>query len=283
MREYDVIKNIKVLEERDIELPDRAGVTNKGDCGKLLVFGGDRGMAGAVCFAAESAYRSGTGLVEILTHQDNRIPVQTLIPEAIASFWDEWDVRKINSYSALTVGMGLGKSDTARKLLYRITSAVKRPTVIDADALNIMADTPELFEFLGGHTVLTPHLLEFSRLAHVGVDEVRKDTFSYARSFAKKYNTNLVLKDKVSVIALANGEVFANVTGNSTLSKGGSGDVLAGLIGSLIAQGMTMEKAIPTAVFLHGRAGERAGERWGERGALTRDLIKELALTVKDF
>ncbi|MBR6632911.1 MAG: NAD(P)H-hydrate dehydratase [Clostridia bacterium] len=283
MTDYNGIENVKVFEASDVKLPDRDTVTNKGDCGRLLVFGGDRGMAGAAYFSAESAYRSGTGLVEILTHPDNRIPIQTLIPEAIASFWDQWDAKRINSYSALTVGVGLGKSDIARKLLYRILSVVRKPTVIDADALNIISDTHELLGFLGTHTVLTPHLLEFSRLTGVSVDGISKDTFAYAQDFAKRYNTNLVLKDKISVIALANGETFANVTGDSTLSKGGSGDVLAGLIGSLLAQGMPMERAVPTAVFLHGRAGEQAGKRWGVRGALARDLLKELALTIKDF
>lgn len=272
-----------VLEDSDIKLPDRADVTNKGDCGRLLVVGGDVGMVGAVCFAAESAYRSGTGLVEVLTHPDNRIPVQTLIPEAIVSFWEQWDARRLNNSSAVTVGVGMGKSKTARLMLERILSQARVPIVIDADALNIISETEELFRFLGKNTVLTPHMLEFSRLSGLPVDEIKKDPISAARNFSFKYGTNLVLKDRESVIVLSDGTVYVNTTGNSTLSKGGSGDVLAGLVGSFIAQSIPIEKALPYAVYLHGRAGERAGEHFGVRGALARDVIKELAYTIKDF
>ena len=262
MKKY--IENIWTIEDADVKLPDRSAVTNKGDCGKLLVVGGDVGMAGAPCFSAEAAYRSGTGLVEVLTHPDNRIPVQTLIP-------------------AVIIGVGIGRGDTARGLLDRILSSVTVPTVIDADALNIISETPEMLGGLGVHTVITPHLMEFSRLTGLSVPEIKRNMFSLAAEFAEKHCTNVVLKDKVSVVALADGTVLANTTGDSTLSKGGSGDILAGLIGSLLAQGLPMEKAVPFAVHIHGRAGERAGKRLGERGALARDVIAELAQTVKDF
>lgn len=281
MIEYS--ENVLSVEDSDIKLPDRALVTNKGDCGKLLVVGGDVGMAGAPVFSAEAAYRSGTGLVEILTHPENRIPIQTLIPEAIVSFWDCWKYNRLNSYSAVTVGVGMGKSDMARRLLDRILTSTAIPTVIDADGLNVMSDTPDLLDRLGAHTVITPHLMEFSRLTGLSIPEIKKDKVAAAVEFSKKYGTNVVLKDHISVIALADGTVYANTTGDSTLSKGGSGDILAGLIGSFLAQGLTMEKAVPFAVYLHGRAGEKAGEKFGQRGALARDVIKELALTIKDF
>ena len=182
----------------------------------------------------------------------------------------------------MTIGVGMGKSDEARRLLSRLLPS-SHPTVLDADALNIMADTPELLGLLGENTVLTPHLREFSRLTGKSVDEIKNEPLALAREFCERYNTNLVLKDKVSFIVLADGRAFANTTGNSTLSKGGSGDILAGLIGSLLAQGMTMEKALPTATFLHGKAGERAGELFGQRGALARDVIAQIPSVIKEF
>lgn len=270
-----------VLEKSDISLPDRKNVTNKGDCGKLLVVGGDVGMAGAVCFAAEAAYRSGVGLVTVYTHPENRIPVQTLIPEAVVSFWD--NNLSVNSYSAVAVGVGMGRSDTARRLLDSILTTSHVPTIIDADALNIISDTEELFSYLSENTVLTPHVMEFSRLSGLSVKEIKNDPISVASTFVREHHTNLVLKDKESVVALSDGTVYVNTTGDSTLSKGGSGDILAGLVGSLIAQGLPIAAALPRAVWLHGKAGERAGEQYGVRGALARDVIKELALTIKDF
>lgn len=281
MKKYG--EDLLTLEDGDIRLPDRAAVTNKGDCGKLLVAGGDVGMVGAVSFAAEAAYRSGVGLVEVLTHPDNRIPVQTLIPEAIASFWGQWDHKRLGTYSAVTVGVGMGKGETARRLLDRILTSVKAPAVIDADALNIISDTPDLKGRLNANTVITPHIMEFSRLTGLSVAEIKQDTVSAAAAFAKDHGTNVVLKDKNTVTALADGTVLVNTTGDTTLSKGGSGDVLAGLIGSLLAQGLPIEQAVPYGVHLHGRAGERAGRRLGVRGALARDVIAELALVIKDF
>ncbi len=281
MKEY--IKDVLMLEDCDIKLPDRSKVTNKGDCGRLLVAGGGRGMAGAPSFSAEAAYRSGTGLVEVLTHPDNRIPIQILIPEAVVSFWNDIDIKRINSYSAAVLGVGMGKSNDARKLLCRLLSSLRCPTVIDADALNIISDTPQLFDLLSAHTVLTPHIMEFSRLTGKSVDEIKKDPLGQAMEFCKEYKTNIVLKDKVSFAVLSDGVAYANTTGDSTLSKGGSGDILAGLIGSLLAQGMPVEKAVPAAVYIHGRAGERAGERLGQRGALARDVIAEIPNVIKEY
>ncbi len=281
MKEY--INEVFTLEDSDLTLPDRSRVTNKGDCGRLLVAGGGVGMAGAPSFSAEAAYRSGTGLVEVLTHRDNRIPLQILIPEAVVSFWDEFDTRRLGSYSAAVIGVGMGKGSEARGLLCRLLSSLKCPTVVDADALNIISDTPELLETLGAHTVLTPHVMEFSRLTGNSVDQIKKDPLGLAKAFCQKYKTNLVLKDKISFTVLFDGTAIANTTGDSTLSKGGSGDVLAGLIGSLLAQGMPMERAVPGAVYIHGRAGESAGERLGQRGALARDVIGEIPKVIKEY
>ncbi len=257
-------------------LPDRSRVTNKGDCGRLLVVGGGSGMAGAPCFAAEAAYRFGVGLVEVSTHDDNRIPIQILIPEAIASPWSGFDIKKTVGADAIALGVGMGKSNEAYSLVDRILSSLCRPAVIDADALNIMSENPELLGYLGESTVVTPHIKEFSRLTGKSIDEIKKDTVSSAVGFAVKYGTNIVLKDSVSVVALCDGTYRTVTSGDSTLSKGGSGDILTGMIGSLLAQGLPIGDAAYNAAHLHGLAGKAAGESCGQRSALARDVLNEL-------
>lgn len=275
--------NIFETEASDVRMPDRSGVTNKGDCGRLLVVGGDRGMAGAPVFAAMAAYRSGTGLVELLTHPENRIPVQVLIPECVTAFWGEWDTNRLSAYSAISIGMGMGRGENAKKLLREILTDAEQPTVIDADALNIMSEDNTLFPLLKGNAVLTPHLGEFSRLTGRSIAEIKESTVPLAREFSRRHNVCLVLKDNRTHIAFPDGRVFVNTTGDSTLSKGGSGDILAGLIGSLLAQGEDLTSVVISAVYLHGKAGERAGAIFGQRGALARDVINEIPNVIKEY
>ncbi|MBE6701050.1 MAG: NAD(P)H-hydrate dehydratase [Ruminococcaceae bacterium] len=276
-------KRAHTVTNKDVFLPSRQHVTNKGDCGKTLIFGGEVGMAGAVSFSSETAYRTGAGLVYIATHPENRSIIQTLLPEAIVYNWENFDFKTLNTYSSVAIGMGMGKSDFATRLLERVISSYKKPLVVDADAINMISQNPELLSLLGDNTVLTPHLGEFSRLIGKSVDEILSSPEKFARDFSRTYNTNLVLKNNVTVISLKDGTTFINTTGNSTLSKGGSGDILSGFIASLLAQGSDIKNALVTATYLFGKAGERAGEKWGMRGALARDIIQSLALTVKDY
>jgi len=194
------------------------------------------------------------------------------------------------SYFYFVVASDYGEGDSATTVdktkIATATSVIenaKVPVIIDADALNIISDMTELKEYLGENTVLTPHLMEFSRLTGLDVGTIKASPLKYAREFCEKYGTNLVLKDKTTYIVLFDGSAFMNTTGDSTLSKGGSGDILAGLIGSLLAQKMPICDALPTAVYLHGKAGERAGEKLGQRGALARDVILSLAEEIKQF
>ena len=265
---------MKEITKKDILLPDRSLVTNKGDAGRVLVIGGDCGMAGAPFFSAEAAYRCGAGLVEVSTHPENRVIIQTLIPEAV---WTEWKCANIKKADCIVIGVGLGKSCEAVRLLERVLTSSKVPLVVDADAVNIIAENPDLLSLLHEKTVLTPHVGELSRLTGLDAKYVSENLDKVTLDFAKKYKTNIVGKSKVSYIALANGDLYKNTRGSSALSKGGTGDVLTGIISSLIAGGVEMERAIPEGVFIHSMAGERAGEIYGERGALTRDIIKALA------
>lgn len=264
---------MKEIRFEDIKLPDRSLVTNKGDAGRVLVIGGECGMAGAVAFSAESAYRSGAGLVEVSSHPDNRIVLQTLIPEAVFSSWEHPDMKKAD---AIVLGVGMGKSVIASRIVERVLTKSTTPTVVDADALNLMAENPDLLTLLSPTTVVTPHVGELSRLTGLDIPFVRDNLERVATDFALQYNTNIVAKSNVSYIALCNGDIYRNTTGNSSLSTGGSGDILTGIIAAFMAGGMKMEEALPAAAFLHGKAGERAGDALGERSVMARDIIKEL-------
>ncbi len=262
----------------EISLPDRTLVTNKGDAGKVLIIGSDKGMAGASYFSAEASYRCGAGLVEIMSHPENRTVLQTLIPEAI---FTDWNSSKINKADAVVIGVGIGKSDFAVRLLEKVLTLKKAFTVIDADALNIMSENKDLLNLLSPKTVITPHIREMSRLTGLDAEYILDNPVKVAEDFSQKYNTNVVLKNKVTYIALSDGEVFCNKEGSSALSKGGSGDILTGVIASFVAQGVEVKKAIPYSVYLHSLAGKRAGEKLGERSTLARDILNELGNCLK--
>ncbi len=275
--------SVVYYEKEDILLPDRSRVTNKGDCGRILVVGSDSGMAGASIFSAMAAQRTGAGLVELMTHADNRTVVQTLMPEAIYMPFDNLNKLSFDRYTCTTIGMGLGQSVFAHRVLEHVILKCHTPLVIDADGINILSHTPHLLEKLPRGTVLTPHLMEFSRLTGERVDDIKKNKLSLARDFADKYGVTLVLKDAETVVTFPDQDMILVSSGDSTLSKGGSGDILSGMIASLIGQGMERERAVPTAVYLHGLAGKRTGERLTPYGALARDIIEEIPSTLKDF
>ncbi|MBR5460183.1 MAG: NAD(P)H-hydrate dehydratase [Clostridia bacterium] len=266
-----------------IRLPSRESITNKGDAGKVLIIGGDVGMCGAVAFACESAYRMGCGLVRAIVHTENRIPLQTLIPEAVLGFWDDDTLLEtsLEWADAVVIGVGFGVGEIQKKLLKIVLTECKKPIVIDADGLNILSKSRALMSKISANCVLTPHLVELSRLTGVSVDEIKKDTLGVIKKSLSA--VSVAAKSDVTVMHLASGEEYISASGNSSLSTGGTGDVLAGMIASLIAQGMDIRTALPTAVYLHGRAGVKAGERLGERSVIARDVISAICEILKEF
>lgn len=266
-----------------IHLPSREGITNKGDAGKVLIIGGDVGMCGAVAFACESAYRMGCGLVRAIVHPENRIPLQTLIPEAVLGFWNDEGLLEtsLEWADAVVVGVGFGVGEVQKKLLKRVLTECRKPIVIDADGLNILSKSRALLSRLTESCVLTPHLVELSRLTGLSVDEIKKDTLGVIK---KSFPTvSVAAKSDVTVMRISNGEEYISASGNSSLSTGGTGDVLSGMLGSLLAQGMPIDSALPTAVYLHGKAGVKAGERLGERSVIARDVIYAICEILKEF
>lgn len=258
---------------------------HKGTFGRVLVVGGDVGMCGAPYLSALGAYRSGAGLVEIFTSVENRTVIQTLIPEAVVTCTDfeapdltKLD-RAVSRADAVCIGMGLGQSTGAKKVLSYVLENVKCPIIMDADALNMTAhcglEIPR-------DAVITPHPLELSRLTGKTVAELKNDLIQNARSFAGERGCVVLAKDARSVISDGR-DVLINSSGSPALAKGGSGDVLSGVIGAFLARGLSPINAAALGAYIHGKAGELCAEDTdvGEEGALARDIANRVAYAIE--
>ena len=253
----------------------RAEYSNKGTFGRVLVIAGSEGMAGAAYLSALAAYRTGAGLVEVFTVASNRQIIQTLLPEAIVTVCGEDDLEDkldpaLARASSVVCGPGLGKSEISRRIVRRTLEAARVPLVLDADALNITAEEklaiPRRADIAG-----TPHLGELSRLTAKSVAEIASDIVGTARRFAAERGVICVLKDAHTVIA--DGErTFVSLAGCSAMAKGGSGDVLTGIIAALAASGADMTSAAALGCHLHGRAGEHAASEHGIHAVLAREI-----------
>ena len=269
---------------KDIQklLPKREENSNKGSCGRVLIIGGSPCMAGAPYFSAKAAYRTGCGLVEIFTHEDNRIILQTLIPEAILSTWNE-NISfsrleaSIKKADAIAIGMGISTSKEALEILKFTLKKRDCPIVIDADALNLLAKNKELFKQINQDAIITPHPLEMSRIVGVEVSKITDNIPNYAQDFADANGVICVLKDHHTAVAVPHGdEIYINQSGNSGMSTGGSGDVLDGIIAGLLAQGCKPYIATTLGVYLHGLAGDIASEMLSEYSVMANDIIDAL-------
>lgn len=269
-------ENIKKL------LPERKENSNKGSCGRVLIIGGSPCMSGAPYFSAKAAYRTGCGLVEIFSHEDNRVILQTLIPEAVLSTWNEnIDFNKletsIQKADAIAIGMGLSTSEAMLEVLLFTLEKSECPIVIDADALNLMAKNKNLFKYIKHDAIITPHPLEMSRLSGVNVEEISNDIPTFAQKFANENKVICVLKDHNTAVASPDAEyIYINQSGNSGMSTGGSGDTLNGIIAGLLAQGCEPYIAATLGVYIHGLAGDIASEMLSQYSLMASDIIDAL-------
>jgi hydroxyethylthiazole kinase-like uncharacterized protein yjeF len=254
-------------------LPQRSASANKGTFGTLAVIGGANGMMGAPILAARAALYAGAGKVHVGFIGNERPTYDPPHPELML---DQVDGLSLERMSALAIGCGMGQSDAARDTLRRVLS-LDCAKLVDADALNGLARDPEAANLLrahAGNTVLTPHPLEAARLLGTDVAAIEQDRLRSARTLAARYGATVVLKGSGTVIATADGRhVAVNPTGNAGLATGGSGDVLGGMIGALLAQRMHAFDAACAGVFLHGRAAEAlAAEEEGPAGLTAGEL-----------
>ena len=274
-------------------LPDRPEDSNKGTYGRLLVIAGSKGMAGAAYLNAHAAYMTGAGLVRIYTSSDNREILQTLLPEAIVTTYEEYNKEELLSLftwaDSVCIGSGLGMSRLSEKILKTVIEYVKVPCLIDADGLNLLAENKNyLNQMAERRFVITPHMKEMSRLTGWSIDKIMEDRFQALDQIIKqsepdtKSSIICVLKDSRTVVAQTNRQKFVNLAGNNSMAKGGSGDVLAGTIAGLLAQHMAPFEAAAVGVFLHACGGDEAKKSKGSYSVLARDLIQGMADAMKN-
>lgn len=274
-----------VLVEREmLSLPRRPMDAHKGDFGKLFILAGSRGYTGAAALCARAAVRSGAGLVTLAVPEDiYPILAAKCCDEVMVWPWAEDDgavLEKAKGCTAAVIGPGLGRGERAEKLTLALMKALSCPVILDADGLNIISRHIDVLDEREGLSVLTPHDGEFVRLS--GCELPIKDRLGAAQGFAQAHRCVLVLKGCRTVTAAWGGVRAVNPTGNPGMAKGGSGDVLSGLMGGLLAQRASAEEAV-SAVWLHGRAGDLAAEDKGEYGMTPSDLIEQLPRAMKEL
>lgn len=265
-------------------LPPRPERSNKGDFGKVLCVCGSQGMSGASYLTALGAYRTGAGLVYIFAPEENRVILQTLIPEAVLLLYNSAEpdtdslLQAMENCDTIVAGCGLGRSAAALTMLKCVLRNSRVPTVIDADALNLISEHPFLLKYAKGQ-IITPHIGEMSRLTGLSIEDILNDTKNTAARFAAEHSLICVLKDHETAVSDGTERIYINKSGNSGMSTGGSGDVLAGIIGALCAQkhlGLSNFEAAALGVYIHGLAGDRTAEKLGEYAVMARDIADNI-------
>lgn len=264
---------------------NRPDDSNKGTLGSLLCICGSYGMAGAAIMAGKAALRCGIGLLKIAVPKSIYPVCATNILESVYYPLEETSNGVISSKStdfllemcekssAVVIGCGLSVCDDTKNLVQSVITNCEKPLVIDADALNCICNKPEILKNLKAPAIITPHPGEMARLLHSTPKTVNSNRENTAIDFAKKFGVVTVLKGAGTIIASPDGEVYINHTGNSGMATGGSGDVLSGIIGSLLAQGAAPINAAAAGVFLHGTIGDLAAEKLGKISMLPTDMI----------
>lgn len=257
----------------------RAANTNKGTYGRLLEICGHYGMAGAAILCGQAALRCGVGLLDVVCEPSIYPLLAAQLTEAVFTIGESDEA--VLKATALVVGCGM--SEEQDDLVRRLYTETPLPAIFDASALNILGRHREWLKMHAGVRVLTPHPKEMSRLCGMSVDDIQTDREAIARTFAKENQVIVVLKGHETIVASPQGDVYHNTSGNAGMASGGTGDVLAGMIGSFLAQGKDAFKSACTAVYLHGLAGDRYVEQYSMTSLLASDLIAELPALFKAF
>ena len=264
-------------------LPVRTADSNKGTYGRTLLVAGCEDMRGAAALATLGALRTGAGLVTLAS---TRTVIDTLSSSIYEALWLDRDapdlIERSDRMQSVGIGCGMGKNAVTKQLVCDLLAREGAPLVIDADGINVLSGHTYILKEAKREVILTPHPLEFSRLCGLSVEEIQSDREGTAERFAKEHGVTLLLKGNRTVIT--NGEeTFVNPTGSSALAKGGSGDVLCGMICSFLAQGAFSLDACVLAAYLHGLAGERLAEVYSEYGVLASELPAEAAKLLREF
>jgi ADP-dependent NAD(P)H-hydrate dehydratase / NAD(P)H-hydrate epimerase len=273
----------------------RSAETHKGTFGHCLLAGGSRGKGGAIALASQSTLEIGAGLctafipgsVSCSFHRNTLENMSVAYGKESAAFLSGTAADVFNSYFAdknvLVVGPGLGANDDTHDFLAGVLERCKLPLVLDADALNLLARSPELLAKVPEGSVLTPHPGEMSRLVNTSGEAVQGHRFEIAKNFAIEHKVYLVLKGRNTLIATPEGRVYVNPLGNPGMATAGTGDVLAGTIGGLIAQGYPIEHAAVIGTYVHAKAGDRVASKHGMEGVVASKVMRSLGIALNEI
>lgn len=270
-------------------LPPRNADTHKGTYGHLLILAGSPGKSGAATLASLGALRVGTGLVTVgipsslnpIMEQKTTEVMTEPLPETDLGTFGKLSVNRAleiasGKISALALGPGISTTDDAAEFLLEIIKSADVPLVLDADALTLISHDPRILKQAKVPLILTPHPGEMGRLSGLTTAQVQKDRIGVAMEFSKRYGVYLILKGARSVISTPAGEISVNTTGNPGMASGGTGDVLTGVLGGLLAQGLVPADACKLGAFVHGTAGDLVADEIGEAGLTAGDLADAL-------
>ncbi|MDO4966651.1 MAG: NAD(P)H-hydrate dehydratase [Lachnospiraceae bacterium] len=262
-------------------LPPLKRSDNKGTRGKVLVIAGSENIYGACYLSAKAALTCGSGLVKIYTHKNNIGTIQSSLPEAMYLGYDAYNESELEGLldwaDAIVIGPGLSTSELAHKIVAKTLTYAKSSIIIDADAINIIAEDTSILRDSVAQIVLTPHLKEMSRLCGEKVDDIQANMRKNATAFCGVFGCSIILKSFTSYIVTPNAE-YINTAGNEGMATAGSGDILSGVLGSLLGCGMSMDCAPAVASYIHGTAGVKAGKSKGKRQVIASDIINAISL-----
>lgn len=273
------------LEEKDIVsyLKTRPAFSHKGRFGHSLIIAGSYGKIGAAVLSAKACLRTGVGLLTAAVPKCGYEIMQTSVPEAMVTCSKDKfvleDIEVSDKYNCVAIGPGIGTSASAELLLMDILKESSKPVILDADALNIVARKPKLLAFIPENSILSPHPGEFERLVGSWKNDYHR--LDLLIEFASKYSLFVILKGKYSTLACPSGEIFFNSTGNAGMATAGSGDVLTGILCSLLSQGYTPKIAAIFGMFLHGLAGDMASAEKSQASLIAGDIIEAIPKVYK--
>lgn len=268
-------------------LPKRLPSSHKGSFGRLLNIAGSLNYCGAAAMSTKAALRMGVGLctlaapVSVVKMLGSAINETTYLPLPedengfIAKGWEEKIADVLPKMNAIAIGCGLGNSEQTRALTEYVINNASCPIIIDADGINSLSQNIDILKARTGDTIITPHPLEFSRISGLSVAEIQRDRIAAAKAFSEEYGVVVLLKGVYTVIASGN-ELSVNASGNSALAKGGSGDVLTGIIASMLAQGVPAAKAAVEGAYIHGHTADELIKTMPKRRIIASDIIENL-------
>lgn len=263
------------------KIPNREMRSNKGTYGRGLVIAGSEDMSGAAYLSGAAAYRSGVGVVEILTHELNSEIIKKLLVEAIVTGYNAKNIlekieKSMSKADYIILGPGLSTNGLAQEIVKYVMTNGNVPVIIDADALNILSYNKELLSHYANTVIVTPHIGEMSVLVSQEKRDIIKNPIECAKKFAQEYQVICVLKDATTVVVEPEGRIYINTSGTPALAKGGSGDVLTGIICGMLALKIQPFSAAAMGTYIHGIAGEMATRDKSEHSLLATDIIEEI-------